>query len=103
MDAPLIVDQGKQPLHGLTQLRHIPPRQQLLENRVLGCGEQVLQRLGVRGVPRFDLLRLRQPTIDEQDFLQLFGGSQIEGAANDVVGRVLRRPHGGAELLGQAL
>ena len=67
--------------------------QQVLEERVLGLGVQVLQRVGVGGVAGLDLLRLRQPELVEQHLLQLLRRAEVHLVADRGVRQLRRALH----------
>ena len=84
VDAAAGVGQRDQPVDGLAQLRAVAPGQQLLEQRVRGLREQLLQRLGVGGVAGLDLLGLGQVALAEQDLLQLLRRAEVERPADEL-------------------
>ena len=101
VDAVLGIGQRDQSVDGLAQLRAVAPGEQLLEQRVLGLGEQLLEGLGVGGVAGLDLLRLGQVALAEEDLLQLLGRAEVERPPHEPMRLLLGTPHVGAELVGQ--
>ena len=78
VDAVVRGDGLEQPLHGLPQLRGVAVGHQVLEERVPGLLEQVLQRVHVRGVAGLRLARARHVEPLEQHLLQLLGRAEVD-------------------------
>ena len=92
-------DRLEQPLDGDPQPRGVAVPQQRLEERVLGLGEQVGERVGVGGVAGLGALGLRHAELVEEHLLQLLGAAEVDVAPPDgVPGVLLGLAHLGREV-----
>ena len=77
-DPGVLADRGEQALDGLPQPDRVAVLEQVQQERVLGRLVEVLQRLGVGGVPGLGALGLRHLELLEQHPLELLGRAEVD-------------------------
>ena len=93
VDPAVVGDRLQQPLDGLTRSRVASRcRSRCIEERVLGLGVQVGERVGVGGVAGLGPLGLGHAELVEQHHLQLLGRAEVDLLAADRVVGVLLAP-----------
>ena len=85
VDAPIAFGKRNEAVHGLPEPAPVPPPEDALEHRILCLGEERLQSLGVRGVTGLDALGLGEPTLPEENLLELLGRAEVEASPHDPV------------------
>jgi hypothetical protein len=103
VDPPVVRNRLDQPLDGLPQPGGVAVPEEVEQERVLGLGVELGERLGVGGVARLRPLGLRHAELVEQHRLQLLGRAEVDllvDLPERALGRVLyRRREAGLERL----